>query len=258
MSLNPPIRDWRGLRVWIVGASSGIGAALAEALLSRGAHVALSARRVAPLTALASTAGPRALVLPLDVTDVQAVPVALDRIVAAWAGVDLVVLAAGTHQPVRAWDLDAVAARGLLDINLQGVLNCLPPVIARLLVQHSGAIAVISSVAGYRGLPTALVYGAGKAALNNLTETLYLDLAPKGIGVHLVCPGFVKTPLTDRNTFPMPALISAPAAAEAIIGGFEKGEFEIHFPKRFTGVLKMLRLLPYRWYFPLIRRMTGL
>jgi short-subunit dehydrogenase len=117
---------------------------------------------------------------------------------------------------------------------------------------------VISSVAGYRGLPTALVYGAGKAALNNLAETLYLDLAPKGIGVYLVCPGFVKTPLTDQNTFRMPSLISAPAAAEAIIAGFERGDFEIHFPKRFTGVLKMLRLLPYRWYFPLIRRITGL
>lgn len=258
MSLNPPICDWRGMRVWIVGASSGIGAALGEALLSRGARVAVSARRVAPLTALAAEAGARALVLPLDVTDVQAVPAALDRVVAEWGGVDLVVLAAGTHQPVRAWELDAVAARGLLDTNLHGVLNCLPPVIARLLAQRSGAIAVISSVAGYRGLPTALIYGAGKAALNNLTETLYLDLAPKGIGVYLVCPGFVKTPLTDRNTFPMPALISAPAAAEAIIAGLEKGEFEIHFPKRFTGVLKMLRLLPYRWYFPLIRRLTGL
>jgi NADP-dependent 3-hydroxy acid dehydrogenase YdfG len=258
MSLNPPIRDWRGLRVWVIGASSGIGAALGEALLSRGARVAFSARREAQLTALATKGGSQALALPFDVTDAPAVPVALDRIIASWGGVDLVVFAAGTHQPVRAWELDVATARHLLEINLHGVLNCLPPVIARLLTQRSGAVAVISSVAGYRGLPTALVYGAGKAALNNLTETLYLDLAPKGIGVYLVCPGFVKTPLTDQNTFQMPSLISAPAAAEAIIAGFERGDFEIHFPKRFTGVLKMLRLLPYRWYFPLIRRITGL
>jgi short-subunit dehydrogenase len=117
---------------------------------------------------------------------------------------------------------------------------------------------VVSSVAGYGGLPTALVYGASKAALINLAETLYLDLAPRGIGVYVINPGFVKTPLTDLNTFAMPALISVEAAAEAIISGFSRGDFEIHFPKRFTWWLKLLRLLPYRWYFALVHKATRL
>lgn len=256
--LNQPIRDWRGLRVWVIGASSGIGAGLAQALWARGARVAVSARRSAELEQLAAAHGAAAMALPLDVTDAQAVQPALDRIVGAWGGVDLAVLCAGTHQPVRAWELEADSARRLLEINLHGVIHCLPPLVARLLRQGRGGIAVVSSVAGYAGLPTSLIYGASKAALNNLAETLYLDLAPRGIGVYLVCPGFVKTPLTDRNEFPMPALISVEAAAESMIAGFERGEFEIHFPKRFTRLLKFLRLLPYRWYFALVRRGTGL
>lgn len=258
MSLNRPIRDWRGLRVWVIGASSGIGAGLARALWQRGARVAVSARRGAELEQLAAAHGASALTLQLDVTDAEAVQPALDRIVAAWGGVDLVVLCAGTHQPLRAWELEAGAARRLLEINLHGVIHCLPPLVRRLLLQGAGGIAVVSSVAGYGGLPTSLVYGASKAALNNLTETLYLDLAPRGLGVYLVCPGFVKTPLTDRNEFPMPALISVEAAAAAMIAGFERGDFEIHFPKRFTRLLKFLRLLPYRCYFALVRKGTGL
>jgi NAD(P)-dependent dehydrogenase (short-subunit alcohol dehydrogenase family) len=257
-ALNKPIRDWRGLRIWVIGASSGIGAGLAQALWARGSRVAVSARRGAELEQLTAAHGPAALALPLDVTDPSAVQPALDRIIAAWGGVDLVVLCAGTHQPVRAWALETGAARRLFEINLHGVIHCLPPLVTRLQQQGGGGIAVVSSVAGYGGLPTSLIYGASKAALNNLTETLYLDLAPRGIGVYLVCPGFVKTPLTDRNEFPMPALISVEAAAEAMIAGFERGDFEIHFPKRFTRLLKLLRLLPYRCYFALVRRGTGL
>ncbi len=242
----------------MIGASIGIGAGLAQALWARGARVAVSARRAAELEQLTAAHGAAALTLPLDVTDAAAVQPALERIVQAWGGVDLVVLCAGTHQSVRAWELEVAAARRLLDINLYGVIHCLPPLVARLLRQGSGGIAVVSSVAGYGGLPTSLVYGASKAALNNLTETLYLDLAPRGISVYLVCPGFVKTPLTDRNEFPMPALISVEAAAAAMIAGFERGDFEIHFPKRFTRLLKFLRLLPYRLYFSLVRKGTGL
>jgi short-subunit dehydrogenase len=127
-----------------------------------------------------------------------------------------------------------------------------------LLKQGAGGVAICSSVAGYRGLPTSLVYGATKAALINLAETLYMDLSPRGIGVWIVNPGFVKTPLTDRNEFRMPALISADEAAQHIIDGLASGRFEIHFPKRFTRWLKLFRLLPYGIYFRLIRRVTGL
>jgi NADP-dependent 3-hydroxy acid dehydrogenase YdfG len=258
MSLNRPILEWRDLRVWVVGASSGIGAGLAAALLAHGARVAVSARRAAELERMAAPHGGRALAVPLDVTDAVAVAPALQRVVSAWGGVDLVVLCSGTHQPVRAWELDAAEARRLVDVNVNGVFNCLQPVVAQLLQQGAGGVAVVSSVAGYGGLPTALVYGATKAALINLAETLYLDLAPRGIGVYLINPGFVKTPLTERNDFRMPALISVEAAAGGIIAGFGHGDFEIHFPKRFTLWLKLLRLLPYRWYFALVRRGTGL
>ncbi len=258
MSLNPRIRDWRGKRVWIIGASSGIGAALASALLAQGAQLALSARSIPGMAQIAATPGANTLVLPLDVTDAASVSPALGRIVAAWGGIDLVVWCAGSHHPVRAWELDAASARSLVEVNLNGVINGLPAVVERLLQQHSGGIAIVSSVAGYGGLPTALVYGATKAALINLAETLYLDLAPRGIGVYLINPGFVKTPLTDRNTFRMPALISADEAAREIIAGFARGSFEIHFPRRFTQWLKLLRLLPYRWYFALVRKGTGM
>ena len=258
MSLNPRITDWRGRRVWIVGASSGIGEGLAKELLARGARVALFARRGAELEKLASPYGEQALAIPLDVTDAAAVAPALQRVLSAWGGVDLVVLCSGTHQPVRAWDLDAGEARRLVDVNINGVFNALTPVVQQLLLQGAGGVAVVSSVAGYGGLPTALVYGATKAALINMAETLYLDLAPRGIAVYVINPGFVKTPLTDRNSFAMPALISVEDAAKAIIAGFEHGDFEIHFPKRFTLWLKLLRLLPYRWYFALVHKGTGL
>lgn len=258
MSLNQPIRDWHGKRVWVIGASSGIGAALARALLGQGARVALSARSAPGLEQIAATSGASTLVLPLDVTDAASVAPALRQVVAAWGGIDLVLWCAGSHSPVRAWELDAADARRLVDVNLNGVINGLPAVVGQLLQQNSGGIAIVSSVAGYGGLPTALVYGATKAALINLAETLYLDLAPRGIAVYLINPGFVKTPLTDKNTFKMPALISADEAAQEIIAGFARGSFEIHFPRRFTLWLKILRLLPYRWYFALVHKGTGM
>ena len=121
-----------------------------------------------------------------------------------------------------------------------------------------GHVSLVSSVAGFRGLPKSLAYGPTKAALINLAEALYLDLHALGMGVSVVNPGFVATPLTARNDFTMPALITPEAAAAAIVRGWEDGEFDIHFPKRFTRWMKWLRLLPYRWYFPAVRRFTGL
>lgn len=259
MSFNEPIRQWTGRRIWVVGASSGIGAALARALIERGARVAVSARSREALQRLAQTGKPgQVLALPLDVTREAELSTALASIQSAWSGLDLVVLLAGNHIPVRAWELTATGARDLVETNLVGVLNALAVVTPVLLKAGHGGVAVVSSVAGYGGLPTGLVYGATKAALINLTETLYLDLAPRGIGVYLVNPGFVRTPLTDRNTFSMPALISPEEAARQMLRGMERGEFEIHFPKRFTRWLKFLRLLPYRLYFPIVHKFTGL
>ena len=258
MALNPPIRDWSAQRVWIIGASSGIGEATARALLERGAKVALSARSRPPLDQLAQLHPERALVLPLDITKVEQTEAAIAEINSNWGGFDLAIVMAGTHRPVRAWELRMKDARDLFEVNLMGVLGTAAVILPVLLQQGRGGIAIVSSVAGYGGLPTSLLYGATKAALINFAETLYLDLRPKGISVYLVNPGFVKTPLTDRNEFKMPALITAQEAAVEIIEGLQRGEFEIHFPKRFTWWLKILRLLPYRIYFAAIHRLTGL
>ena len=259
MPFNKRIRDWREQRVWVLGASSGIGKAFSEALLKRGARVALSARNRDSLETVASKFdASQTLVLPVDVAKQFDIDAAYSRIAAEWFGIDLLVLLSGTHLPVRAWELDANEAEQLFRVNVFGVFRTVARVIPEMLARGDGGIAVVSSVAGYRGLPSALIYGASKAALINFTETLYLDLRPKGVSVYLVNPGFVRTPLTDRNDFKMPALISVEEAAAQMVRGFERGEFEIHFPKRFTRVMKLLRLLPYRLFFPLVHRITGL
>jgi NAD(P)-dependent dehydrogenase (short-subunit alcohol dehydrogenase family) len=260
--LNPRIDTWAGRRVWVVGASSGIGAELARALHRRGARVAVSARRREALQALFESAPdgqPSAAlqVLPLDVNDSAAVSAAAATLQASWGGIDLVLWVAGIYQPMRAQNFELDRARAMLQTNLVAVYSALDAVLPMLLTQGRGAIALVSSVAGYSGLPQSLAYGPTKAALINLAETLYLDLHPLGIGVHLINPGFVDTPATAGNTFPMPALITAQDAAEATLAGLEAGRFEIHFPARFTLWLKFARILPYRLYFGLIRRITG-
>ena len=257
MALNPPLPGWNDCRVWVIGASTGIGATTAQALLAAGAHVAVSARKADLLTSVAG-ANPRALIEPLDYTDSAQVAAAWERIRAAWGGVDLVLIVAGTHAEIRAWELTEANAMALLKTNLHGVIGTVATVLPALLAQGRGAIGIVASVAGYRGLPKALIYGASKAALINFCETLYLDLHPKGFGVYLINPGFVKTPLTDKNEFQMPYLITAEEATSAILAGLRAGEFEIHFPKAFTRQLKLLRILPYRWYFALVRRFTRL
>lgn len=257
MAMNPRLPAWPDCNVWIIGASTGIGAATAQALLASGARVALSARSTEKLAEVAN-GNARSLLLPLDFTDSAAVRKTWKMLGANWGRVDLILLVAGTHEEMRAWELDEGRAMALLKTNLHGVIASCSVIIPGLLQQGSGAIGIVASVAGYRGLPKALVYGASKAAVINFTESLYLDLEPKGIGVYLISPGFVKTPLTDRNDFRMPALITAEEAAGEILRGVRSGRFEIHFPRRFTRVLKLLQLLPYRWYFALVHRMTGL
>lgn len=255
--MNPPIGDWHGKRVWVIGASSGIGAAAARELVARGARVALSARNATALER-AAAGSQRMLALPLDVTEHRQVATVSAAIVAAWGGVDLVLVVAGGYNEMRADSFDLAAANRLLDLNLRGVFNCLDVALPQLLRQGAGGIGIVASVAGFGGLPKALVYGPTKAALINLSESLYLDLRPRGIAVYQINPGFVDTPLTAGNAFPMPALISADAAAQAMIAGIERGQFHIHFPRRFTNAMRLARLLPYRLYFWLIHKVTGL
>lgn len=250
--MNPTITDWRGKRVWLVGASSGIGAALARELHARGARLALSARNPDKLQALALT---DALHLPCDATDPVALSDARNALLAALGGVDLVIYLAGDYVPMRPRDFDLKRAEQVIAVNFTGALRLAATVLPDL--PAGGGIAFVASVAGYRGLPKALCYGPGKAALIHFAECLHLDLEPQGIGVWVINPGFVATQLTAKNDFTMPALLTPEQAALATVNGFMRPNFEIHFPKRFTRVLKLLALLPYRWYFPLIRRLTG-
>lgn len=260
MPLNPAIPNWRGKRVWLVGASSGIGRAVAVQLHAQGAQVIVSARQQALLDAFVQQ-HPGSQALALDVTDAQAVQHAANHL-QAQAPLDLVCYCVGHYSPMRA---DALALPELLrhqQVNLTGALHLLAAVVPGLLASAQAGrtphLSLVASVAGWRGLPQSLAYGPTKAALINLAETLFLDLRPQGVGVSVVSPGFVDTPLTRQNDFTMPALLTPEQAAQAMLRGWERGDFELHFPRRFTLWLKLLRVLPYRWYFPLVHRMTGL
>lgn len=254
--MNPRIDDWSGKRVWLLGASSGIGAALGSLLLARGARVALSARSATRLAGVAAGAE-QALVLPCDAADEASLRAAWDTVLATWGGVDVALYVAGDYAPMRAWELDTAKARRMIEVNLFGAVSFAACVVPQLLRQGSGQIGFVASVAGYRGLPKSLIYGPTKAALINFAEALYLDLQPKGIGVRVINPGFVATPLTAQNDFAMPALLTAEQAALATVAGFAGSAFEIHYPKRFTRMMKLLAHLPYRIYFPLIRFLSG-
>ncbi|SFV01729.1 NADP-dependent 3-hydroxy acid dehydrogenase YdfG [Polaromonas sp. YR568] len=256
MPLNPPISQWRDKTIWLVGASSGIGLATAKALHARGARVFVSARNAAALDAFTAV-HPGATSLPLDVTDHAAVTAAAQQ-VQATGPLDLVLYCAGYYQAQRASDYKLAEMLRHDDINYRGALHVLDAVLPGFLARQAGHISLISSVAGYGGLPQSLAYGPTKAALNNLAETLYMDLKDSHIGVSLICPGFVETPLTAGNHFTMPALITPAQAATAILQGWEAGRFDIHFPKRFTLWMKALRLLPYPAYFAAVRKFTGL
>lgn len=253
--LNRPIREWAGQHVWVIGASSGIGAALAEEVLLAGARVALSARRGDRLDAIAS-AHPQAIAVPFDILDHQAWADCHEEICSRFGGVDLIVFCAAEYRPERSWQVDPVSAGRTLETNLVSVYTGLSTVLPAMLARGDGTIAIVASVAGYFGLPNASVYGPSKAALINLAELLYVDLHPLGLSVYLVNPGFVRTPMTAKNKFAMPALITPEAAASAIRRGLAAGRFEIHFPYRFTLVLKLLRWLPYRLRFSLISRLV--
>ena len=255
--MNPKIKNWHGKRIWIIGASTGIGADTAKLLLAKGAEVALSARDKDKLASIAQD-HPNASVHPLDITLHDTVMAARDRIMASWGRIDLVLVIAGGYNEMRADTFDLAVANQLIDLNLRGVLNCLDAVLPILLKQRGGGIGIVGSVAGYSGLPKALIYGPTKAAIINLCESLYLDLHPQGIAVTMINPGFVDTSLTAKNDFKMPALLTPVQAATALVKGLENGNFHVHFPKRFTNWVRFARLLPYRWYFALITKVTGL
>jgi len=256
MALNPAIVDWHGRVVWIVGASSGIGRATASQLHARGARVLVSARDAAALHDFVA-GHPGSTALPLDVSDRPAIAASLHQLLARHGRLDLALYCAAHYRAMRAADFELDELLRHLQVNYVGALHLLEAVLPQLTAQGQGHISLVASVAGYRGLPHSMAYGPTKAALQHLAETLYLDLHPAGIGVSVVNPGFVATPLTAGNAFDMPALLTPNQAAGHILHGWGRGRFEIHFPKRFTLWLQLLRLLPHRMYFAAVRRATG-
>jgi NAD(P)-dependent dehydrogenase (short-subunit alcohol dehydrogenase family) len=260
MALNPKITDWKDRLVWLVGASSGIGRATAHRLHALGATVVVSARSQPALDEFVrGHAGSESLVV--DVTSRDSMQQACEMLLRRHGRIDLTLYCAGHYSAMGAADFDLDEALRHQQINVGGALvwlaSVLPPLLRQADTGAQAHLSIVASVAGYRGLPKALAYGPTKAALINLAETLYLDLAPRGVAVSLINPGFVQTPLTAHNAFPMPALLTPEQAAQAIVQGWRRGSFEIHFPRRFTWVLKALQPLWYGLYLRVVGRVLG-
>ena len=238
---------------WVTGASSGIGRELALLLARRGVKVAVTARSAGKLAELAEISANIAA-FPADVTDGQAIAALVPEIEVRLGAVDLAILNAGTWEQVSVKALDPAVFERTFDVNFHGVVRSLAAVLPGMRARRRGRIAIVASVAGYRGLPKAAAYGPSKAALINLAESLSPELGRDGIGLCLVNPGFVATPLTAKNDFPMPYMIPPEDAAARIIAGLERGRFEIAFPWQLVAMLKIARILPYRLFFALVRR----
>jgi NAD(P)-dependent dehydrogenase (short-subunit alcohol dehydrogenase family) len=242
---------------WVTGASSGIGRATARELARRGFTVAASARSGEALDALAGEAkgsGGRIIGHPCDVADAAAIERAVAAIELAHGPIALAFLNAGIAPNWRVGTIDPQVFRATFEVNLFGVLNGLSALLPRMRERRRGQIAVMASLAGYRGLPTAAAYGASKAAAIHLCESLKFDCDRWGVNLQLVDPGFVETPMTAGKSFPMPFLMSADKAARRIVDGMAKAGFEIAFPRRLVWISKITRLLPYALYFRLLTR----
>jgi NAD(P)-dependent dehydrogenase (short-subunit alcohol dehydrogenase family) len=244
-----------GKTVWLIGASTGIGRALALELSRRGARLALSARNQSALDALAAETGRSDhLALPLDVTDAAAVKTVFAAAQAQLGAVDSVILLSAAYTPMALRALDMPKVSEMITTNLAAAFYVIDTVLPAMRARGAGQIALCGSVAGYAGLPNGQPYSATKAAIMNLAQSLRAEEASQGIDVRLISPGFVKTPLTDKNDFAMPAMITPEDAARRLADGLAGRSFEIHFPRRFTYVMKALAGLPYALYFAAVRR----
>lgn len=241
---------YSGERIWIIGASSGIGKALALEFAARGANVIASARNQESLQALSSQSECIES-MPLDVAEEGALASAVERLKGVRSFPDRILFVAAFYQPSSIDRIESADLHATIRVNLWAVIELARLVMPQFYAQGTGQIALVASVAGYRGLPKGQPYSATKAALINFAESLHLEAKPKGVDVKLINPGFVETPMTDKNNFSMPSLISTEEAAIHVTEGLLARGFEIHFPKRFTRKLKLLRLLPYKIFFKL-------
>ena len=238
-------------KIWITGASSGIGKALAEKFASEGWKVAVSARRKEILDEMAKRENISSY--PLDVTNQNQIKDVFSKIINDFGNLDLCVFSSGTYDPKLEQEINIKQNQFVMETNFFGVLYCIKSVEKYFKDKKAGHISIVSSIAAYRGLPNSSGYGPSKAALTDLTESLYFDFKKHDVRISLVSPGFIKTPLTDKNEFRMPFIKSPEFAAEKMFNGLTKTKsFEIHFPKALTIILKFLRILPYKIYLYLI------
>ena len=238
-------------KVWITGASSGIGKSLAIKFSNEGWQVAISARRVELLEKLSENEN--IFSYPLDVTNQDQIKNSFKKIIEDFKGLNLCIFSSGTYDPKLEQEINVVQNKFVMETNFFGVLYCIKAVENYFKNKKDGHISIVSSIAAYRGLPNSSGYGPSKAALTNLTESLYFDFKKYNVRISLVSPGFIKTPLTDKNEFPMPFIKSPEFAAEKMFNSLTKGKsFETHFPIQLTLLLKILRILPYKVYLFLI------
>lgn len=243
--------------IWIIGASHGIGAALAKHLALEGHHLAISGRDAGALDTIRN-AFPQGHhhVIPLDATDDSAFPKAIGHLNKHWPRIDRVIYNAGISPNVDQGRFDPATLRSVLAVNLIGAFACVSSLLETWKKQGGGHLVLVGSVAGYRGLPMALSYCASKAAIISLAESLAIDLHPLNVKVQICNPGFVKTRMTDKNDFPMPMMISPEEAAFAFARGMESDRFEISFPRFFTFLMKQVTRIPYPVYFYIMRRFS--
>lgn len=241
---------------WVTGASSGIGREVAAQLASAGWTVAISARRRDELESLAAAHPGRMIVVPVDITDEMAVREAVAGIETGGRKIARAVLNAGIYLRDTAPDFSAASFKSQLEVNLSGTANCLAAVMPGMIARHSGQIAIVSSLVGLGGLPAAVSYSATKAALIGMAQSLKFDLDKAGVGISVILPGFVKTPATAGNPFPMPFLMEVDAAGRALLQGLDSGRFLVAFPAGLAWPLRFLRLLPSSLYFPLVAKVT--
>jgi len=242
-------------KIWITGASSGIGKAAAEKFAKEGWKVAVSARRKVLLDELAKDQNITSF--PLDVTNRDQINKVFKSILNEFGDLDICLFSSGTYEPKDEQNIDPDKIKNVMNINFLGVIDCVKAVEDFFKNKQSGHISIVSSIAGYRGLPNSSGYGPSKAALTNFSESIYFDFKKYKVKVSVVSPGFIKTPLTDKNEFPMPFLRSPEFAAEKIYNGLmNSNSFEIDFPKQLTLTLKFLRILPYRIYLFLVDKLV--
>lgn len=241
---------------WVTGAGSGIGRALSLRLARTGWKVAVSSRGAEALDSLAAEVPGQIFAYPLDVTDQAAVAATAEAIAVVLGPIDRVVFNAGSYRPISARDFDADKFRDTIDVNLNGTANGLAAVLPPMIARGKGQVAVVASMTGFVGLPTASSYGASKAALNNLCEALQPDLARYGVSISVINPGFVDTPLTRKNDFPMPFLIDVEEAVDHIVRGLDREKFEIVFPWQMALLTKFAKFLPHGLLFAITRKMV--